>query len=238
MLTKEQAIDELVNFHNCEGVYPSYGSYRMGHSTFIRPGSIYAKLFGSFDEALRAAKLPTFTERRQLTPKRLCQGCDVVLTKRYQKRFCSASCAAKVNNPIRTQRLRVCKVCGLHFIRHHRSQDACSIECVNKVKRDVSKARFERGELTNVNSIKSHIIEMHGYSCICCGISTWNDKPITLELDHIDGDPDNNMPSNLQLLCPNCHSQTPTFRTYNRGSHKSDRRSLSNRKRYHRETSD
>jgi hypothetical protein len=40
----------------------------------------------------------------------------------------------------------------------------------------------------------------------------WNGQPLTLELDHVDGDRFNNERENLRLLCPNCHSQTPTFR--------------------------
>ena len=49
--------------------------------------------------------------------------------------------------------------------------------------------------------------------CDECGITNlWCGKPITLELDHIDGDRFNNDFSNLRVLCPNCHSQTPTFR--------------------------
>lgn len=39
----------------------------------------------------------------------------------------------------------------------------------------------------------------------------WNQRPLTLQLDHIDGDNQNNERSNLRLLCPNCHSQTPTY---------------------------
>jgi len=49
--------------------------------------------------------------------------------------------------------------------------------------------------------------------CDECGTTNmWRGKPITLELDHIDGDRFNNDFSNLRVLCPNCHSQTPTFR--------------------------
>ena len=49
--------------------------------------------------------------------------------------------------------------------------------------------------------------------CKECGISKeWNGKPITIELDHIDGNSHNNLLSNLRWLCPNCHSQTPTFK--------------------------
>ena len=46
--------------------------------------------------------------------------------------------------------------------------------------------------------------------CYECGIVQWRGKPLSLELDHIDGNNQNNNLSNLQILCPNCHSQTPT----------------------------
>ena len=52
--------------------------------------------------------------------------------------------------------------------------------------------------------------------CSGCGIGdTWNNKPITLELDHINGNNSDHRLENLRLLCPNCHSQTKTFRGRN-----------------------
>ncbi len=46
----------------------------------------------------------------------------------------------------------------------------------------------------------------------CDQLPIWNNKPLVLELDHIDGDNTNNELSNLRILCGHCHSQTPTFR--------------------------
>ncbi len=51
--------------------------------------------------------------------------------------------------------------------------------------------------------------------CSCCRGRTWLGAPIPLELDHINGDRDDNALKNLRLLCPNCHAQTPTYRGKN-----------------------
>jgi 5-methylcytosine-specific restriction endonuclease McrA len=48
-----------------------------------------------------------------------------------------------------------------------------------------------------------------------CGITnSWNGNPIQLEVDHIDGDWYNNVLENLRFLCPNCHSQEPTNKSW------------------------
>lgn len=52
--------------------------------------------------------------------------------------------------------------------------------------------------------------------CSECEIENWNDKPLNMELDHIDGDRTNHRIKNLRLLCPNCHAQTETYRSRNR----------------------
>jgi len=49
------------------------------------------------------------------------------------------------------------------------------------------------------------------YKCSCCGISKWQDKEISLQLDHINGDNSDHTKNNLRLMCPNCHAQTDTW---------------------------
>jgi len=48
--------------------------------------------------------------------------------------------------------------------------------------------------------------------CVGCGIGNiYNNNPITLQMDHINGINTDNRIENLRILCPNCHSQTATF---------------------------
>lgn len=47
--------------------------------------------------------------------------------------------------------------------------------------------------------------------CYVCGIFSWMDKPFNLEIEHLDGEFQNDRKENLEFICPNCHSQTLTF---------------------------
>lgn len=49
------------------------------------------------------------------------------------------------------------------------------------------------------------------YKCEKCGVTHWNNKQMSLQLHHINGDNTDNRLENLQILCPNCHSQTDNY---------------------------
>jgi rubrerythrin len=71
---------------------------------------------------------------------------------------------------------------------------------------------------------KRHLSETRGYKCEVCELSEWNGEKIPLECDHIDGIHSNNAYDNLRLICPNCHSQTSTYKNKNCGNGRKYRR--------------
>lgn len=72
-------------------------------------------------------------------------------------------------------------------------------------------------EMVKQRIVVNNLLE---YKCSKCGIDEWQGETIVLDLDHINGDNKDNRISNLRFLCPNCHSQTDTFKGRNKNSGK------------------
>ena len=120
-----------------------------------------------------------------------------------------------------------CVNCGVEHTtpnKHSAHAKYCSQKCQNDFQHKVRIEKWKNGEKTpGKATIKRYLAESKS-GCWECGIEEWNGKPIVLELEHIDGNSDNNEESNLSLLCPNCHSQTPTYKSRNRGNGRHYRR--------------
>ena len=71
----------------------------------------------------------------------------------------------------------------------------------------------ENSSYSNMTRLKKRIINagLLKNECHICGINEWQNKPLVLQLDHINGNNRDNRIENLRLLCPNCHSQTDTW---------------------------
>ena|SRR5271165_2349215 len=99
----------------------------------------------------------------------------------------------------------------------------CSPRCCGEYRKKVwlqeNQERFREGLLPSRKAIKRYILIRDGNICsICKDPPEHNNKPLTMVLDHIDGNASNNMPSNFRLVCPNCDSQLPTYKGANRGN--------------------
>lgn len=76
---------------------------------------------------------------------------------------------------------------------------------------------LEKSTDIQTNKVRTRLLE-EGYKehkCECCGLTTWLGNPIPLEVHHKDGDRHNNVIENFELLCPNCHAFTDSYRGKN-----------------------
>jgi len=118
-----------------------------------------------------------------------------------------------------------CLCCGKVEEKFNTAGKYCSNACQQTHQSLIKYETWKRGEGSiGKGSLKRNLKREFGDNCSVCRIDSWMDRPINLEIDHIDGDPFNNVPENLRLICPNCHSQTPSFKGRNKGNGRSTKK--------------
>ncbi len=154
---------------------------------------------------------------------RSCKNCDARIFELHKITFCSRSCAATHNNKVWVKRKVVvdltksfnCLHCAKQQPKKKNSTASyCDTTCQMAHRWTLVKARMLSGDLEGIGRsyLRKFIEETRGNYCEECGQEPfWNGKPLTLEMDHISGDRSDNHPNNLRLLCPHCHTQTPTW---------------------------
>ena len=105
------------------------------------------------------------------------------------------------------------------FNPHHKTGKYCSNECNGEHKSKLHKQKWYEGKLTRIErtTVRRYLTEDRGYECEICSVSEWQGKKLTLHVDHISGDPSDDRPMNMRLICPNCHSQTEFLGGANKG---------------------
>jgi Zn finger protein HypA/HybF involved in hydrogenase expression len=114
----------------------------------------------------------------------------------------------------------ICQVCGTSFKRKTSTYNKfCGVLCSGKARTQKAIERIEagNGSVTTNATIRTYLTETRDPNCEKCGCGVvWCELPLTLHVDHIDGDSDNMSLNNVRLLCPNCHSQTPNYGSKNK----------------------
>lgn len=161
-----------------------------------------------------------------------CLNCDcefnfsVNSKKERNKKFCSNSCSTSYNNNLRSKAIVLnCKNCGLKLDKSIKKY--CDNKCQGEHKRRLIFEKIKNGD-TNLyeKQYKNFLINEYGNKCMDCGwceINKYTGK-VPIQLEHIDGNSDNNSLNNLRLLCPNCHSLTSTYGALNKGNGRTKRK--------------
>ena len=107
----------------------------------------------------------------------------------------------------------ICKNCQKEF--NYFPSQSKGYYCSNKCQGAHGTRLAVENNTASMRVAKKYFKTITEYKCDCCGIREWNGNPITLQIDHIDGDIKNNVMENLRYLCPNCHTQTDTWGSAN-----------------------
>jgi 5-methylcytosine-specific restriction endonuclease McrA len=142
-------------------------------------------------------------------------------------KFCSKSCAATYNNALGIYNRRKpegsCKNCKIEI----RSSRTYCDECYSSNARHTRKipmwlsGEWRGGSDSGISQIiRKYLLEQCNYSCSKCGFNKNHplDGRTILEINHIDGNGLNHSPENLEVLCPNCHALTSSYRARNIGN--------------------
>lgn len=168
---------------------PRYVTHRVIHSTTI------LKRFGSWNNALVSAGIPVVIKP---TPEpKVCEWCKKEY-KGERRHFCNWDCMVQFRRST---------------IKPTRTREEWKRE--QKERTIVYWATIPFNDM-GWDRKRTRVIEEQSGACNRCKLSSWLNEPLTLEVDHIDGDNKNDARENLEALCPNCHSLTPTWKGRNK----------------------
>lgn len=165
-----------------------------------------------------------------------CFTCDKNFSKKIsevrktQRDFCSKSCAAQTNNKIYPKRQREiqnqkydkCIFCNKPSRYPNKYCDNCHKQGGKSLFtiRDWLAGDNPGGSKYSISdTIRNYLLQEANNKCSKCGwgeINPFSGK-IALEINHIDGNGSNHHPSNVEVICANCHSLTSNYRGLNRG---------------------
>lgn len=160
----------------------------------------------------------------------LCDQCQgrFFAPKHLSPKFCSKDCSREA------QRRRItvsCSQCHKEFKSIPSSNKGsksglrfCQRSCKDEAQRLEGLKALHPPHYGRDCTHRKALIRDRGHKCEVCKFTEWQGQPIPLQVDHIDGNPYDHTLTNLRLICPNCHIQTPTWGGRNRGRGRKSRK--------------
>lgn len=135
-------------------------------------------------------------------------------------RFCSKSCANARNHSAETRK-KTSESLKKTIKNGERPQPYLSSEKIEeairkKKEKAIDKLLKKDFSTLKYDSLRKRIFYEQNGACNRCNLTEWFNTPLSLELEHKDGDTTNSSRNNLEMLCPNCHSLTETWRGKNK----------------------
>lgn len=121
-----------------------------------------------------------------------------------------------------------CPACSKSFTKDKwRKTVYCSKDCwASKFSKDTlakNVALVTEGKIAERSTLYKVLVHVNGNKCVSCGISEWKEKPIRFWVNHKNGNASDNTFENLELICPNCDSQSDFYSGRNRGNGRTSR---------------
>lgn len=161
---------------------------------------------------------------------KLCKNCNQKISfDKKQNEYCNQRCAglARGKRPDASG-IKICNHCQKQYKSYIPTAKFCSPKCHKDYEFNLIISEWKngnkkgyRGKTMQISEwLRKYLLIKYENKCCKCG---WNQlHPVTgktpLEVNHIDGDASNCKESNLEIVCPNCHSLTPNFRALNKKS--------------------
>lgn len=175
--------------------------------------------------------IKTQTKKEYLQNPKHCKFCGKEIDWDHRDNdFCSHSCSVSFNNKnreLKSKESHFCRNCGKPLNNHQVFY--CCQSCQKEFEQKEYISRWKQGLENGLKGeygislrIRRHLLDKTNCKCELCG---WGEKnpftnTIPLEIHHKDGDYTNNKEENLQVLCPNCHSLTQTYKSHNKDGRK------------------
>ncbi len=123
--------------------------------------------------------------------------------------YCSRKCA---NSRVWSEQDKIRKSISAKSSDKVKAANRNRSENSKKKHQDTWNQKILNASWKDLNSKKKRVLLEQDFKCNRCGLNSWLDQKLTLELEHKDGNSQNNDRENLECLCPNCHSLTETWR--------------------------
>lgn len=177
---------------------------------------------------LSRANIKTYDD----APKR-CAVCNQPIAyKDRRQTYCSQICngESKAKYP---RGVSSCVSCGIHIDKSkQRNWKYCTSQCMQDGTYRAYIEKWKNGAVSGGKAqgvsghVRKYLFEKYDHKCCLCGWAKINQTTgkIPLQVDHINGNPNDHSEGNLQLICPNCHSLTSTYGVLNKGNGRAYRR--------------